>query len=152
MSFLPVSEALQHLEIDGLVERDEGEVLSLRAKVGGGLGWHVANSRRLQLSVLPGSSLFGERFRELDFSLAPSERGTELLFAASLHKGLIGRNTLTSKLSLYPHLLRPGQVRMSFDTALGIPVAAPAHIDIALFERFNNTPHVRVRDRMTTDS
>jgi hypothetical protein len=125
----------------GSVERDEGEGLALRTKFGGGLGWHVVNSRGLQLSLLAGSSLVRERFRELDYTLVPSEGGTELLFSLNLERALIGRNILTSKLSLHPHLLRPGRVRMSFDTALRIPIAGPLTLTLRSFERFNNTPH-----------
>ena len=125
----------------GSLERDDGERLALRRNIGGGLGWRVLNSRRMQMSVLAGSTLFGERFRAPEVGVAPSERGTELLFAANLEKGVIGRNVLTSKFSVYPDLLRSGHVRTSFDSAFRIPVAGPLTLTLRAFDRFNNAPH-----------
>lgn len=129
----------------GSLERDDGERLALRRNVGGGLGWQVLNARRLQISVLAGSTLFGERFRDPEVDLTPSERGTELLFAANLERALIGRNVLTSKFTVYPDLLRSGHVRTSLDTALRITVAGPLTLTLRGFDRFNNASRVATK-------
>lgn len=125
----------------GSLERDDGERLALRRNIGGGLGWRALNSRRLQMSMLAGSTLFGERFRDPEIGVTPGEWGTELLFSANLERALIGRNVLTSKFSVYPDLLRSGHVRTSLDSALRIPVAGPVTLTLRAFERFNNAPH-----------
>jgi hypothetical protein len=129
----------------GSMERDDGERLALRRNFGGGLGWQMWNSRRLQLSVLAGSTLFSERFRDPEVGKTPSEGGTELLFAVNLDKALIGRNVLTSKFSVYPDLLRSGHVRTSLDTALRIPLAGPVTLSLRAFERFNNAPQAATK-------
>ena len=103
--------------------------------------WVLCSQSVSQTSSVIGRPVVRERFRELDYTLVPSEGGTELLFSVNLERALIGRNILTSKLSLHPHLLRPGRVRMSFDTALRIPIAGPLTLTLRSFERFNNTPH-----------
>ena len=129
----------------GSLERDDGERLALRRNFGGGLGWEIVNSRRLHFSLLAGSTLFGERFRDPDVGARPREKGTELLFAANLERALIGRNVLTSKVSVYPDLLRSGHVRMSLDTALRVPVAGPVTLTVRAFERFNNAPYAAAK-------
>ncbi len=123
------------------LERDERQLLDLRANLGGGFGWKVLRSRRTELSLLGGATFVNEDFRRRGpEQTAPGGSSGESLIGYSLERSLLGRAVLTSKTSAFRNFFGPARYRITFDGGLRVPLAGPFTWNMRLFDRFDSRP------------
>lgn len=120
-------------------ERNERRRLDLRTQLGGGIGWHLADSKAMDLSVLGGFAYVHERFRDLD-DRATGEGSVGLEWSAALFKGA----RLLTQLSIHPDMVDRGRFRMEYDSTLRLPIAGRFTYSLRLFDRFDSRPAASV--------
>ena len=100
--------------------------LDLRNVIGGGLGYHVINSKKTQLDVFGGVSFNQEYFASytianpapppvLLFEPSQSRHSAEIVAGESLSTKLGPRTTVSEQLSFFPNLSSTGEYRVTFD-------------------------------------
>ncbi|HEY1424387.1 MAG TPA: DUF481 domain-containing protein [Candidatus Acidoferrum sp.] len=100
--------------------------LDLRNVIGGGLGYHVLKSKKLQFDVFGGGSFNQEYFGSyMTANPAPppflitiasqSRHSAEIVAGETLSAKLGPRTTLSEQLSIFPNLSSTGNYRVTFD-------------------------------------
>ena len=131
------SDALQHLD--------------LRNVLGGGLGYHVINSKRTQFDVFGGGSFNQEYFSAyLTSNPAPpppqilipsqSRHSAEIVVGESLSTKLGPRTTLSEQLSFFPNLSSPGDYRINFDATASTRIKAWLGWQVTFSDRYISDP------------
>jgi hypothetical protein len=100
--------------------------LDLRNVLGGGLGYHVINTKKTQFDVFGGASFNQEYFASytianpapppvLLFEPSQSRHSAEIVAGESLSTKLGPRTTVSEQLSFFPNLSSTGEYRVTFD-------------------------------------
>ena len=107
-------------------DEDALQHLDLRNVIGGGLGYHIINSKKTQLDVFGGGSFNQEYFASytianpapppaLLFEPSQSRHSAEIVAGESLSTKLGPRTTVSEQLSFFPNLSSTGEYRVTFD-------------------------------------
>jgi Protein of unknown function, DUF481 len=107
-------------------DEDALQHLDLRNVIGGGLGYHVINSKKTQFDVFGGGSFNQEYFASytianpapppvLLFEPSQSRHSAEIVAGESLSTKLGPRTTVSEQLSFFPNLSSTGEYRVTFD-------------------------------------
>ena len=107
-------------------DEDALQHLDLRNVIGGGLGYHVINSKKSQFDVFGGGSFNQEYFASytianpapppvLLFEPSQSRHSAEIVAGESLSTKLGPRTTVSEQLSFFPNLSSTGEYRVTFD-------------------------------------
>jgi hypothetical protein len=130
----------------GSLERDDREQLKLRSNLGTGIGYKLAHSEQVELSVLGGLTALHEDYRESDASQPARRRSSgEALAGLSLDRLKVGQIQLTAKASGYPNFLETGRVRATSTFGVRLPVVGRVVWGFRLFEKFDNRPRLGVK-------
>lgn len=122
------------------LERDERQLLNLRATLGGGLGWKLLNSERYELSLLGGANFLNEDFRRQDPASPAGGSSGEALLGLNLEKARFGRLDFWTRFSVHPNVVEAGRYRMLLDSGVRLPVISRFTWSLRLFDRFNSDP------------
>jgi putative salt-induced outer membrane protein YdiY len=126
-------------------ERDDRQLLNLRASLGGGLGWQLIKSNRTELSLLTGSTFVNEQFRQGPAGSSEDGSSGEALLGLSLDKAALGRITFTSKLSAFRNFVGVGRYRIALDGGMRVPLVSRFSWSLRLFDRFDSRPPRQVK-------
>jgi hypothetical protein len=107
-------------------DEDALQHLDLRNVLGGGLGYHVINTKKTQFDVFGGGSFNQEYFASytianpapppvLQFEPSQSRHSAEIVAGESLNTKLGPRTTVSEQLSFFPNLSSTGEYRVTFD-------------------------------------
>ena len=107
-------------------DEDALQHLDLRNVLGGGLGYHVINTKKTQFDVFGGGSFNQEYFASytianpapppvLLFEPSQSRHSAEIVAGESLSTRLGPRTTVSEQLSFFPNLSSTGEYRVTFD-------------------------------------
>jgi Protein of unknown function, DUF481 len=107
-------------------DEDALQHLDLRNVLGGGLGYHVINTRKMQFDVFGGASFNQEYFASytianpaplpvLLFEPSQTRHSAEIVAGESLSTKLGPRTTVSEQLSFFPNLSSTGEYRVTFD-------------------------------------
>jgi hypothetical protein len=107
-------------------DEDALQHLDLRNVIGGGLGYHVINTKKTQFDVFGGVSFNQEYFASytianpapppvLLFEPSQSRHSAEIVAGESLSTKLGPRTTVSEQLSFFPNLSSTGEYRVTFD-------------------------------------
>ncbi len=107
-------------------DEDALQHLDLRNVLGGGLGYHVINTKKTQFDVFGGGSFNQEYFASytianpapppvLLFEPSQSRHSAEIVAGESLGTRLGPRTTVSEQLSFFPNLSSTGEYRVTFD-------------------------------------
>jgi hypothetical protein len=107
-------------------DEDALQHLDLRNVIGGGLGYHVINTKKTQFDVFGGGSFNQEYFASytianpapppvLLFEPSQSRHSAEIVAGESLSTKLGPRTTVSEQLSFFPNLSSAGEYRVTFD-------------------------------------
>jgi hypothetical protein len=107
-------------------DEDALQHLDLRNVIGGGLGYHVINTKKTQFDVFGGGSFNQEYFASytianpapppvLLFEPSQSRHSAEIVAGESLSTKLGPRTTVSEQLSFFPNLSSTGEYRVTFD-------------------------------------
>ena len=107
-------------------DEDALQHLDLRNVLGGGLGYHVINTKKTQFDVFGGGSFNQEYFASyiianpapppvLLFEPSQSRHSAEIVAGESLSTKLGPRTTVSEQLSFFPNLSSTGEYRVTFD-------------------------------------
>jgi hypothetical protein len=109
-------------------DEDALQHLDLRNVIGGGLGYHVINTKKTQFDVFGGGSFNQEYFASytianpapppvLLFEPSQSRHSAEIVAGESLSTKLGPRTTVNEQLSFFPNLSSTGEYRVTFDAS-----------------------------------
>jgi hypothetical protein len=107
-------------------DEDALQHLDLRNVIGGGLGYHIVNSKKTQFDVFGGASFNQEYFASytianpapppvLLFEPSQSRHSAEIVAGESVSTKLGLRTTVSEQLSVFPNLSSTGEYRVTFD-------------------------------------
>jgi hypothetical protein len=107
-------------------DEDALQHLDLRNVIGGGLGYHIVNTKKTQFDVFGGAGFNQEYFASytianpapppaLLFELSQSRHSAEIVAGESLSTKLGPRTTVSEQLSFFPNLSSTGEYRVTFD-------------------------------------
>jgi hypothetical protein len=107
-------------------DEDALQHLDLRNVIGGGLGYHLINTKKTQFDVFGGGSFNQEYFASytianpapppvLLFEPSQSRHSAEIVAGESLSTKLGPRTTVSEQLSFFPNLSSTGEYRVTFD-------------------------------------
>jgi hypothetical protein len=107
-------------------DEDALQHLDLRNVLGGGLGYHVINTKKTQFDVFGGVSFNQEYFASytianpapppvLLFEPSQSRHSAEIVAGETLSTKLGPRTTVSEQLSFFPNLSSTGEYRVTFD-------------------------------------
>jgi hypothetical protein len=107
-------------------DEDALQHLDLRNVIGGGLGYHIINTKKTQFDVFGGASFNQEYFASytianpapppvLLFEPSQSRHSAEIVAGESLSTKLGPRTTVSEQLSFFPNLSSTGEYRVTFD-------------------------------------
>jgi Protein of unknown function, DUF481 len=107
-------------------DEDALQHLDLRNVLGGGLGYHVINTKKTQFEVFGGVSFNQEYFASytianpapppvLLFEPSQSRHSAEIVAGETLSAKLGPRTTVSEQLSFFPNLSSTGEYRVTFD-------------------------------------
>ena len=107
-------------------DEDALQHLDLRNVIGGGLGYHIINTKKTQFDVFGGGSFNQEYFASytianpapppvLLFEPSQSRHSAEIVAGESLSTKLGPRTTVSEQLSFFPNLSSTGEYRVTFD-------------------------------------
>ncbi|MGB9464877.1 MAG: DUF481 domain-containing protein [Candidatus Acidiferrum sp.] len=103
-------------------EYDQFQDLDLRNVIGGGLGYHVINTKNTTFDVFAGGSYDADFFGALAATAttpatpAITRKSGEIVLGETFNAKLNNRTTLTEQFSLYPNVSNTGSYRFQFDT------------------------------------
>jgi putative salt-induced outer membrane protein len=103
-------------------EYDQFQDLDLRNVIGGGLGYHVINTKATTFDVFAGGDydqdFFGATAATATMPARPAitRKSGEVVLGESFNAKLNNRTTLTEQFSLYPNVSNTGSYRFQFDT------------------------------------
>ena len=130
----------------GGLDRDNRQLLNLRTTLGAGMGWQIAHTRDLQLSLLGGLTFVNESYSGGDAAHPGHPESTgEALAGLSLDRLQWGRLRFTGKMSIFPSILDQGRVRAVMNTGVRMPVVSRLIWSLRLFERFDSRPVLAVK-------
>ena len=120
------------------LERNERRSLSLRSRLGGGVGWRLRMSGGTDLSLLGGMAyvhewLRGQSNRATVESFGGMEWSTSLLRVARV----------STQLTIHPNL-SSSRVRVEYDGAFRVPIAGRFTYSLRLFDRYDTRPAAMV--------
>jgi small nuclear ribonucleoprotein (snRNP)-like protein len=107
-------------------DKDALQHLDIRNVLGGGLGYHLINTKKTQFDVFGGGSFNQEYFASytianpapppvLLFEPSQSRHSAEIVAGESLSTKLGPRTTVSEQLSFFPNLSSTGEYRVTFD-------------------------------------
>ena len=107
-------------------DEDALQHLDLRNVIGGGLGYHIINTKKTQFDVFGGGSFNQEYFASytianpapppvLLFEPSQSRHSAEIVAGESLSTKLGPRTIVSEQLSFFPNLSSTGEYRVTFD-------------------------------------
>ena len=125
------------------LERNEQQLLNLRAKVGGGFGRKLISTDRTNLSLLGGINFANEKFRSGDGVDSLSANRGEGLAVFDLKTTRWAGIEFTWRTAWYPTLA--GRYRIESDSGSRIPLAKNLTWGLSLYARFDSQPPARVK-------
>lgn len=128
------------------LERDQRELLNLRANFGGGLGWKLLTSERGTVSLLAGVNAMKEDFRGTEpAGVSPGGRSGEALIGLNVQSVALGPFRASTKIAVNPNVVELGRYRLALESGLRLPVIGRLIWNIRFFDRFDNSPPRKVR-------
>ena len=132
-------------------DEDALQHLDLRNVIGGGLGYHVINTKKTQFDVFGGGSFNQEYFAsytianpapppELLFEPSQSRHSAEIVAGESLSTKLGPRTTVSEQLSFFPNLSSTGEYRVTFDANAVTKLKTWLGWQITLSDRYISDP------------
>jgi hypothetical protein len=142
----------------GFTDFDEDALqhLDLRNVLGGGLGWHVINSKKTQFDVFGGGSFNQEYFSTYTIAnpapppavlLEPSQtrHSAEIVTGESLSTKLGPRTTVSEQLSFFPNLSTAGDFRATFDANAATKLKSWLSWQVTFSDRYLSDPPVGLK-------
>ena len=142
----------------GFTDFDEDALqhLDLRNVLGGGLGWHLVNSKKTQFDVFGGGSFNQEYFSAYTIAnptpppvllLEPSNtrRSGEIVAGESLSTKLGPRTTVSEQLTFFPNLSTVGDYRVTFDANATTKLKSWLGWQITVSDRYLSDPPVGLK-------
>lgn len=122
-------------------EYDQFQHLDLRNVIGGGLGYHVINTKVTQFDVFGGGSFDQEYFSPIPPAVAGLTRKTgEVVVGETLNTKLGGRTTIGESMSLYPNISDTGDFRLTFDLTAATKLKNWLSWQTTFSDRYTNFP------------
>jgi len=132
-------------------DEDALQHLDLRNVIGGGLGYHVINTKKTQFDVFGGGSFNQEYFASytianpapppvLLFEPSQSRHSAEIVAGESLSTKLGPRTTVSEQLSFFPNLSSTGEYRVTFDANAVTKLKTWLGWQITLSDRYISDP------------
>jgi putative salt-induced outer membrane protein YdiY len=130
--------------------------LDLRNVLGGGLGYHVINTKNTEFDVFGGGSFNQEYFSSYVTTnpapppadiLVPSEtrHSAEVLVGESLSTKLGSRTTLSEQLTFFPNLSSLGDYRVTFDATASTKLKTWLAWQITFSDRYISNPPLNLK-------
>ena len=132
-------------------DEDALQHLDLRNVLGGGLGYHLINTKKTQFDVFGGGSFNQEYFASytianpapppvLLFEPSQSRHSAEIVAGESLSTKLGPRTTVSEQLSFFPNLSSTGEYRVTFDANAVTKLKTWLGWQITLSDRYISDP------------
>ena len=132
-------------------DEDALQHLDLRNVLGGGLGYHVINTKKTQFDVFGGGSFNQEYFASytianpapppvLLFEPSQSRHSAEIVAGESLSTKLGPRTTVSEQLSFFPNLSSTGEYRVTLDANAVTKLKTWLGWQITLSDRYISDP------------
>jgi len=132
-------------------DEDALQHLDLRNVIGGGLGYHLINTKKTQFDVFGGGSFNQEYFASytianpapppvLLFEPSQSRHSAEIVAGESLSTKLGPRTTVSEQLSFFPNLSSTGEYRVTFDANAVTKLKTWLGWQITLSDRYISDP------------
>ncbi len=132
-------------------DEDALQHLDLRNVIGGGLGYHVINTKKTQFDVFGGGSFNQEYFASytianpapppvLLFEPSQSRHSAEIVAGESLSTKLGPRTTVSEQLSFFPNLSSTGEYRVTLDANAVTKLKTWLGWQITLSDRYISDP------------
>jgi putative salt-induced outer membrane protein YdiY len=132
-------------------DKDALQHLDVRNVLGGGLGYHVVNTKKTQFDVFGGLSFDQEYFASYTtanpapppvLSLQPSQtrHSAEIVAGESLSTKLGPRTTLSEQLSFFPNLSSVGDYRITLDANASTKLKAWLAWQVTISDRYISDP------------
>ncbi|MGH9628525.1 MAG: DUF481 domain-containing protein, partial [Bryobacteraceae bacterium] len=116
-------------------EYDRFQGLDLRTVLGGGLGYNVMKTSRVDFSVNVGSSWNQEYFTD-----GLTRHSGEALLGEELTYKVAQNTVLTQKLVIFPNLTRPGNFRVNWDSSAVTKLNSWLGWDVSFSNRYLTNP------------
>jgi putative salt-induced outer membrane protein YdiY len=137
-------------------DSDALQNLNLRNVLGGGLGYHLINTKNTQFDVFGGASYNQEYFSSYltanpapppDEILVPSEsrHSAEVLVGESLSTKLGSRTTFTEQLTFFPNLSSLGDYRVNFDATATTKLKSWLGWQVTFSDRYISNPPLNLK-------
>jgi small nuclear ribonucleoprotein (snRNP)-like protein len=132
-------------------DSDQLQHLDLRNVIGGGLGYHLVNTKKIQFDVFGGASFNQEYFGPYvtenpapppDFVAVASQsrHAAEVLVGESLSTKLGPRTTLSEQLTFFPNLSSIGDYRITFDANATTKIKSWLGWQVTFTDRYISDP------------
>src|SRR5439155_7081971 len=128
-------------------EADQFQKLDLRSVLGGGFGFKVRKTDRIQLDIFGGGDLNKEFF-----STGISRSSGEMQFGQEFFLKLTGKSSLREKLTIFPNLNELGEARIGFDSSLITSINRWLGWQLTVSDRYlsNPVPGTKKNDLLLT--
>jgi len=121
-------------------ERNDRQKLDLRSRFGGGFGWKVQRTPKVEFDLLGGVTATNEQFRSPEGEMMPRETTGEGLFGFEWKSTQLWGVRLTTRLTAHPNLIQSGRYRIEYDSSARIPLVSGLTWSFSLFDRFDSDP------------
>jgi putative salt-induced outer membrane protein len=135
-------------------EYDEFQHLDLRNVLGGGLGYHVINTKATQFDIFAGGD-FNQEYYSAITTVTPvvpalTRKTAEINAGETLNtKILNGRTLVTEAFSLYPNVSDSGDFRFTLDITAATKLKSWLMWQVTFSDRFTNYPQPGLKDNDT---
>jgi putative salt-induced outer membrane protein YdiY len=137
-------------------DSDALQNLDLRSVLGGGLGYHIINTKKTQFDVFGGGGFNQEYFSSYVTAnpapppaeiLVPSEsrHSAEVLVGESLSTKLGSRTTFTEQLTFFPNLSSTGDYRVNFDATATTKLKTWLGWQVTFSDRYISNPPLNLK-------
>jgi putative salt-induced outer membrane protein YdiY len=137
-------------------DSDALQNLDLRNVLGGGLGYHLINSKKTQFDVFGGGGFNQEYFSSYltanpapppDVILVPSDsrHSAEVLAGESLSTKLGSRTTFTEQLTFFPNMSSTGEYRVNFDATATTKLNSWLGWQVTFSDRYISNPPLNLK-------
>jgi putative salt-induced outer membrane protein YdiY len=137
-------------------DSDALQNLDLRNVLGGGLGYHIVNTKKTQFDVFGGGSFNQEYFSSYLTAnpapppveiLVPSEsrHSAEVLVGQTLSSKLGARTTFTEQLTIFPNLSSTGDYRVNFDATATTKLKTWLGWQVTFSDRYISNPPLNLK-------
>jgi len=127
-------------------EFDQFQDLDLRNTVGGGLGYHVVNTKNTSFDVFAGGdydqAFYGALAATATAPATPSvtRKTGEIVVGETFNAKINNRTTLTERFSIYPNVSDTGTYRLQFDATAATKLKNWLSWQVTYSDRFQNNP------------